>query len=296
MVVVAAVGVLSHSSAMAGTPDAILPCATYFQRADELKGVQPFVAHQLRLFGVEMAMKMSGRSEAGRFLMTQLDALEAEKKEAKFTTPPTTRKAFTVTPPAAAPAAVAPAAPVEVSDAPPVTGKAADDLKELEAWGADAAATPTPGEPKPEPPKVDYRVVQLSKEEALKSFALDLYERARAVDQPKSFPSASTQWGVVEAPKIARGLHAAAVILDGLKLWGALPAEVQPFQTAAFRRSQQLGQQIHNAFKSASPVPLEWAPVDVAAPFANFKPPAPAPPAVDYGALFPSAGKSAVKR
>ena len=122
--------------------------------------------------------------------------------------------------------------------------------------------------------------------EALKSFAFDLYERARAVDQPKSYPSASTTWGVVEAPKIARGLHASAVVLDALKQFGPLPADVVPFQQAAHRRSQQLGAQINNSLKTGSPVPLHWAPVDVTAPFASYKPPA---PAVNYNELFPSA-------
>ena len=88
-------------------PLSIAPCSTYFERANELKAVQPFVSHHLRLFGVEMAVKMAGhrQPEAGRFLLAQMDILEVEKKDAKFTTPPTVRRAFTIAappPPAAA--------------------------------------------------------------------------------------------------------------------------------------------------------------------------------------------------
>ena len=46
-------------------------------------------------------MKMEGRSSAGNFMLAQMDTLEAEKKEAKHTQPPSVKKAFTV---AAAPA------------------------------------------------------------------------------------------------------------------------------------------------------------------------------------------------
>ena len=319
---------------MPTAPPAIAPCSTYFERADELKGVQPFVAHHLRLFGVEMAMKMAGhgQADAGRFLIAQMDVLEGEKKDGKFKTPPTTRKAFKVAPTRAPPAPAAAAAAVDVSDsakdgekdekekpteadakkeadgkkedgakkdqAPAKKddkkeGDAADavseDLKKLSTWGDEVSTTKTPGEPKP---KVEYRTVQQTPTEAFKSFALDLYERARAADDPKAYPSASTSWGVVEAPKIARGLHASAVILDGLKQFGALPADLEPFQKAAYRRSLQLGQQIQNSFKTPSPVPLEWAPVDTNAPFASYKPPAPAPPPP----MFPSAGSGPVRR
>ena len=318
------------SPAVMAVPLAIAPCATYFLRADEMKAVQPFVAHHLRLFGVEMAMKMSSRdAAAGRFLLTQMDNLEAEKKEVKFTTPPTARKAFTVAPPPAPPPPKVEAA-VDVSDEASAAkdakkkdgedateeGKkevaekaddksdsgdkkpeerAAGDLSNLSLAGGAGEASVAAAAPPPKP-RVEYRQVAQTPTEALKSFALDLYERARGADDPKAFPSPSTSWGVVEAPKIARGLHACAVTLDAIKQFGALPADLLPFQTAAHKRSQQLGQQIHNAFKTEAPVPPLWAPVDVNAPFAAYKPPAPQPTAQQMLAMFPSAGTAPVQR
>ena len=287
-------------------PPLLAPCSTYFDRAEELKAVQPFVSHHLRLFGVEMCMKMAGhgQAEAGRFLLAQMDTLELEKKEPKFTTPPTKRKAVTVAPPSAPPPEK-PAPVVDVSDDASKDAAKKDDAKKDDAKKDDAStdakaddASKTAdaasavgkelGELKvsAEPAKsvVEYRDVAQTPQEAMRSFALDLYERARAADQPKAYPSPSTSWGVVEAPKVARGLHASAVILDGLKHFGALPTDVQPFQQAAHRRAAQLGQQIQSAFKTESPVPLVWAPVDVSAPFASYKPP---PPPVT-AAMFPS--------
>ena len=319
----------------ATAPASIAPTSTYFERANELKAVQPFVAHHIRLFGLEMAMKMSNKStDAQRFLLSQMDILELEKKDSKFTTPPTIRKAFTVSPPAPPPAPPSASASVDVSDdagksegadrgagtnkgskgeasdiaegasstagkdetsAGKEAGKEADtvseELSKLAVWGDAAAASASATSAAK--PKVGYRQVAQTPTEALRSFALDLYERARAADDPKAYPSPSTPWGVVEAPKIARGLHASAVILDGLKQWGALPPDLAPFQTAAHKRSQQLGAQINQAFKSGSPVPLCWAPVDVAAPFKGYTPPAPPPPtAAAVAAMFPSAPTS----
>ena len=184
--------------------------------------------------------------------------------------------------------------------------KVTDGVKDVSVagGGAAAAAAGASGEsasssaepPKPKP-KVEYRQVAQSPTEALKAFALDLYERARAADDPKAFPSPSTSWGVVEAPKIARGLHASAVILDAIKQFGGgLPPELAPFQTAAHRRSQQLGQQIYNAFKTEAPIPLIWAPVDVKAPFATYKPPAPQITQQQLAAMFPSAGTGPVAK
>ena len=162
---------------------------------------------------------------------------------------------------------------------------AADDLKKLSTKDEKPADPPPPAAK-----KTEYRTVPQTPTEAFKSFALDLYERARGADDPKAFPSASTSWGVVEAPKIARGLHASAVILDGIKQFnnGTLPDDLLPFQTAAHKRSQQLGQQIQNAQKLLdSPVPALWAPVEVATPFKDYKYEAP----VDWGASLPSVPK-----
>ena len=87
------------------------------------------------------------------------------------------------------------------------------------------------------------------------------------------------------------------MVLDSLKQFGPLPAELLPFQAAAHRRSQQIGQQIQSSLKTESPVPLNWSPVDTSAPFGGYKPPAPPPPsAAEVAALFPSAATGPVRR
>jgi len=228
--------------------------------------------------------------------------------------PPSTRKAFTVaaaapplTPDPAVPAqssatpssstADGPSGPAPANDsdgaaaAPGVSEEPADVSDAMsKASLSDGEAAPTPP-----PTTVEYRNVPQTPTEALKAAALDIYERARAADQPKGFPSPSTHWGVVEAPKICRGLHAAAVIIDCIKRFedGAVPADLLPFQNAAHRRSQQLSSQIHNAFKlAAAPLRADWAPVDQNAPFAGFKPPVAAPPPQPATIAFPSAPTS----
>ena len=332
-------------------PPSLAPCATYFDRATELAGPYPFVSHQLRLFGIEIAMKMP-HPDAGRFLMAQMDTLEVQKKDRKFTTPPSIRKAVIkavdISDAVDAPAAdekKAAKPPVESSKDRPDDGKQPADKKtdtdesKKDAAASDAssdmdkalaqlssemaisdASKPPPTSNKPSTTSssmekelaklssdmgttttsaattsttTGYQIVAQTPQDALRSLAYDLYERARAADDPKAYPSASTHWGIVDAPKIARGLHAAAVILDCLKRFGPMPAEVLPIQTAAHRRSQRLGGQIDAAQHTGSPVPDHWAPVDVAAPFAGFVPKVAVAPAAPPP-LFPSAGTGPV--
>ena len=85
-------------------PASLGPVSTYFERSDELKRSHPFAAHHLRLFGVELAMKMK-RADAGHFLLAQMDILEAEKKQPSCTNPPTVQKAVPTAPPAPPPRA-----------------------------------------------------------------------------------------------------------------------------------------------------------------------------------------------
>ena len=155
---------------------------------------------------------------------------------------------------------------------------------------ASAAAAPPPPSPPPTAPMITPPKVAATPQQALRMLALDLYERARQADKPSVFPSPSTTFGVSEAPRIARGLHAAAVLLDAMKQFDPkLPADLERFQLAAHARSSKLGAQINSAFKfkEDEPIPLKWRPADLSAP--TPLPPAPPPPPPPMEAsLFPS--------
>lgn len=171
-------------------PPSLLGVRTYFLRADELKLSRPYVAHRLRLFAVELAMKVPlparrqaaivlqhvprllgrGRSnywrpaprsrqvkgpDAGRFLMGQLEALEQEK--AAGIPPPMIRKrglAGSDKPVvvAAAPAAAAPAASAAAA-APSSAGPKTGEIGSMDA-ALDAAETAAPA-PRPSPLDMD---------------------------------------------------------------------------------------------------------------------------------------------
>ena len=305
-------------------PYSLQPLDTYFTRADELSGPHPYVAHHLRLFAVELAMKMKG-PDANQFLLTQMDILEKEKGsvEPPLYQPPLCPDPNWKPPPPPAPpeAPVAAAGAADASDGS--NGSTADDgtAQSSDAKPEEAAASassskgmfsflskqpPKPsvdaakegvanlsiaGDPKPppsdapKPPMITPHKVAATPQQALRTLALDLYERGRQADKPDTFPSPSTSWGVSEAPKIARCLHASAVILDALKHFEPkLPAELERYQTAAHRRSVQLGGQINSAFKlkEGEPISLKWRPADMAA-----ATPLPLPPP-----LFPSVPRS----
>ena len=55
---------------MVSVPPSLEPIRTYFDRASELKSQHPFVAHYVRLFGMELAMKLR-HNDAGPFLLDQ---------------------------------------------------------------------------------------------------------------------------------------------------------------------------------------------------------------------------------
>jgi hypothetical protein len=311
-------------------PLSMEPLRPYFDRAHELKGGHPFEAHHVRVFAMTLAMKMN-HSDAGNFLLQQMDTLEEEKKVVKPPTKPAVVGTKTVDPPAPAPEAAAPAeaeAPAEASSdaAAPADAEKKPDAPEKKSSGfmdsfkdafnkkvstseqdqaaaANAAAQASAAakraaEAKPAAPTTVSVVLEAARpstpQEALKALAYNLYERARAVDRPATFPSPAVQWSIVEAPRVAMGLHAAAVLLDALKQFSpALPADVQPIQTAAHRRSQQLAGQLQQAMKLAAPcIPTSWAPADLNAdvPVPVPAPPKPAPavPAMAPPSAFPS--------
>uniref|UniRef100_A0A7S2GTW5 DUF676 domain-containing protein n=1 Tax=Haptolina brevifila TaxID=156173 RepID=A0A7S2GTW5_9EUKA len=151
------------------TPAALGPVCTYFERADELKKAYPFAANQLRLFGVELAMKMK-KPDAGRFLMAQMDVLEAEKMQPSFTTPPSVQQAVPVAPPPEvpvpleAPQASATAEEAEADAGSEGVGKASDDAVTSAMGEATLNEAPAPAPqhapppPPPPPPAVDSLV------------------------------------------------------------------------------------------------------------------------------------------
>ena len=128
---------------------------------------------------------------------------------------------------------------------------------------------------------------------------LDLYDRARAADRPATWPSTALAWSFDDAPRVAKCLHASAVVLDALKQFAPLPADLAPFQTAAHRRAQQLATQLQQSFRNAPVIPLGWRPADMDADVPVFvAAPAPraAPAAPPAASLFPSVPKGPVSR
>ena len=330
-------------------------------RADELSSSHSFVAYHLRMFGVELSMKMKGR-DAGPFLLAQMELLEQEKGKVKppMHQPPPYPDPNWTPPTPALPAPPPPAptaeAAADTADATPEAKDPAGQGKEQTAngggdgsqgsdGGGSAAGTEKSAAEMsvraaeeaisgmtvaeqlavPQPPMITPPKVPMSAQQALRSLALDLYERGRLADRPDVYPSPSTAFGVTEAPKICRCLHAAAVLLDAIKRFEPkLPADLERFQVklgpllpsyhsrpslawlspshpphklreirlqlAAHARSTKLGGQINSAFKfrEDEPIPLRWRPADMAA--ASPLPPNPAPPPVAPSA-FPSVPK-----
>ena len=70
------------------------------------------------------------------------------------------------------------------------------------------------------------------------------------------------------------------MVLDSLKQFAPLPADIAPFQLAAHRRLQQLASQLQQSFKNAPVIPLTWRPADMDAEVPVFVP-APAPARVE---------------
>ena len=99
--------------------------------------------------------------------------------------------------------------------------------------------------------------------EALRSMALDLFARGQAADRPGVVPSPALEWSIQDAPRVAQCLHAAAVILDGLKVHTpTLPQDLLRTQQAAHERSRELAQQLRTQLRSAPCIPLDFEPLD----------------------------------
>ena len=99
--------------------------------------------------------------------------------------------------------------------------------------------------------------------EALRSLALDLFARGQAADKPGVVPSPALEWSIQDAPRVAQCLHAAAVILDGLKVHTpTLPQDLLRTQQAAHERSRELAQQLRTQLRSAPCIPLDFEPLD----------------------------------
>jgi len=313
------------------------------------KGGKPYVAHRLRKFGIELAMKVKG-PDAGPYLLRQFDLVDQEKA-ANIKCPPRKPKP----PPAPAPAPAPPPEPapapapeaasteggkegegkegeeggekkeeggdekkegekegekkkgigekvaaagekmaisLNLKDSPEKKEKAAAEAAAAEKAAAEVAAAEKAAADKAAAEKKAAEEARYPKElesdeaEAIRLCGLELYERGRAADKPGQVPSPSVKWGVMDAPRVAMSLHAAAVVLDCLKLFmPQLPADLLPFQRAAHRRSNDLAKHMQN-YRVGEPIlPLEWKPADMSA---AVPVPCPPPPALPPSA-FPSA-------
>jgi hypothetical protein len=238
-------------SANMSIPYSLQPLETYFTRANELSGPHPYVAHHLRLFAVELAMKMKG-PDANQFLLTQMDILEKEKGtvEPPLYQPPLCPDPNWKPPPPPPPPEAPPVAAAGAADASDgrngstADGTGASDTKPEEAAASASSSKgmfsflskqpPNPsldaakegaanlsiaGDPKPppsteapKPPMITPHKVAATPQQALRTLALDLYERGRQADKPDTFPPPSTSWGVSDAPKIARCLHSGRAV------------------------------------------------------------------------------------
>ena len=94
-------------SPLPALPASLEPVRPYFDRAAELAASQPMVAHHLRVFGMQLAMKIR-HADAGAFLMAVIELLEKEKQAGLPLPPPKT-----IMRPVAAPAPAPAPAPVQ---------------------------------------------------------------------------------------------------------------------------------------------------------------------------------------
>ena len=79
---------------------------------------------------------------------------------------------------------------------------------------------------------------------------------------PRGVPHSAAS-NIGDAPRVAQCLHAAAVILDGLKVHTpTLPQDLLRTQQAAHERSRELAQQLRTQLRSAPCIPLDFEPLD----------------------------------
>ena len=90
----------------------------------------------------------------------------------------------------------------------------------------------------------------------LRALAIDIYERARKLDRPDTAPTPRDRWAVLEAPRIAQGLHASAVLLDALTQHGPLSATELAVLRAAHQRSQVPSRRLCRTRSRSSPTLL----------------------------------------
>ena len=125
---------------------------------------------------------------------------------------------------------------------------------------------------------------------AFRTFALDLFSRAKGSDKPDALPNPSSRWATLDAPKVAQAFHACAVVFDAARhASGPLPPEEARAQRYAHLRSQQLSAQLQRAFNMLAPVPPEWQPLPDGDPSLPSAPPPVAPHAPATIEAAPSA-------
>ena len=98
-------------------------------------------------------------------------------------------------------------------------------------------------------------------DEAIRRFALGLFNRAKHSDKPDVLPSPHADWAVTEAPRVAQCYHASAVVFDAARQYAPLPPEEAKLQRYAYLRSAQLSQQLSKALSRSACVPPAWRPL-----------------------------------
>ena len=99
--------------------------------------------------------------------------------------------------------------------------------------------------------KPDCDSVQLY--DKVRALALDLSRRATDADTG-AFPTPTSRWAVVDAPRVAQAFHASAVLLDSLQEFGPLSDELSAMMRVAHSRSRELALQLSKAMGSSSPL------------------------------------------
>ena len=112
--------------------------------------------------------------------------------------------------------------------------------------------------------------------EALRSLAVDLIHKARANDQPKTEPSTSDEWSNRYAAQVAKAFHAAAVLIDAMRLHTALSPDLKEAQMYALLRSVELAAKLARNLFMEPCIDLDWKPASAS--LLPTPPPSPLPP------------------
>ena len=108
--------------------------------------------------------------------------------------------------------------------------------------------------------------------EALRSLAVSLIERANFSDKPEIQPSATDEWTNTHASQVARAFHAAAVLIDAMRLYTVLDPALKSAQKYALLRSVELAVKLSRALVAEPCIPVDWMPAK-----ADLLPPPPKP-------------------